>query len=398
LRALYVCYLPLSDPLTETQVLAYLEGLARRGHVIHLLTFEVERRSRRETAALRQRLRSRGIEWHHLRYHKRPSLPATVYDTFAGAAFTAYLVRSHRLQAVHARVHVAAGMALLAHPVAPHELLFDIRGLMAEEYVDAGRWRKGGLPWRLTKWVERRALDRARECVVLTPAARDLLFSDRPTDHVTVIPCCADIERFASGAGQRAAVRARLDLADRTVLVYVGKFGGWYMQREMVEFFAQAREVIPELHFLVLTQDAPAVIEREFERRDLAARSFTITAVSPQEMGATLAAADLAISFIEPKPSKVASSPTKLGEYLAAGLPVVSTAGVGALDQPLLDASAGVLIRDLGSSELRDAAVSVRELIGDPQVGERCRRLAERELSLDEVGIPRYDRAYRSIT
>ena len=40
LRSLYVCYLSLEDPLVETQVVAYLEGLARRGHTIHLLTDE----------------------------------------------------------------------------------------------------------------------------------------------------------------------------------------------------------------------------------------------------------------------------------------------------------------------------------------------------------------------
>ena len=30
-------------------------------------------------------------------------------------------------------------------------LIFDIRGLMAEEYVDAGRRREGGVPFRLTR-------------------------------------------------------------------------------------------------------------------------------------------------------------------------------------------------------------------------------------------------------
>ena len=40
LRCLYVCYLSLDDPLVHSQVVAYLEGLARRGHTVHLLTFD----------------------------------------------------------------------------------------------------------------------------------------------------------------------------------------------------------------------------------------------------------------------------------------------------------------------------------------------------------------------
>ena len=40
LRCLYVCYLSLDDPLVHSQVVAYLEGLARSGHTVHLLTFD----------------------------------------------------------------------------------------------------------------------------------------------------------------------------------------------------------------------------------------------------------------------------------------------------------------------------------------------------------------------
>ena len=105
LHSLYVCYLSLEDPLVETQVVAYLEGLAAHGHTIHLLTFEptLDPARRRELAA---DLGRRGIAWHSLRYHKRPSLPATIYDALAGALAAARLVRRHRLDAVHARSHV----------------------------------------------------------------------------------------------------------------------------------------------------------------------------------------------------------------------------------------------------------------------------------------------------
>ena len=175
LRALYVCYLPMSDPLVETQVVRYLEGLAAAGHVIHLLTFETEHRTRQDRTHLRRSLAERGITWHALRYHRRPSLPATIGDTLLGALVSSWLIRRHRLNLLHARVHVPAAMALIAGSVSPHQLLFDVRGLMAEEYVDAGRWTEGGIPWRLTKWVERKALEKADAAVVLTPFAETML-------------------------------------------------------------------------------------------------------------------------------------------------------------------------------------------------------------------------------
>ena len=85
LRSLYLCYLSLDDPLVESQVVAYLEGLARRGHTVHLVTFETRPLGRARRAEIRSRLRGRGVQWHGLRYHKRPSLPATTFDTVCGA-------------------------------------------------------------------------------------------------------------------------------------------------------------------------------------------------------------------------------------------------------------------------------------------------------------------------
>ena len=77
LRSLYLCYLPLDEPLVETQVLAYLRGLAASGHQVHLVTWETRRRTAHDVRAERARLLATGVRWHRRRYHKRPSLLAT---------------------------------------------------------------------------------------------------------------------------------------------------------------------------------------------------------------------------------------------------------------------------------------------------------------------------------
>ena len=187
LRSLYICYLSLDDPLVESQVVAYLDGLASRGHTIHLLTFET-RLSRARRRDLRSLMRSRGLHWHGIRYHKRPSLAATAFDTLCGAIACAWLVRRYQLDAVHVRNHVPAAMAMLAAPFASHRLIFDIRGLMAEEYVDTGRWRRGGIAFLITKRVERAAIRRACGTVVLTQRVRRALFGERRRADVFVIP------------------------------------------------------------------------------------------------------------------------------------------------------------------------------------------------------------------
>jgi hypothetical protein len=53
-------------------------------------------------------------------------------------------------------------------------------------------------------------------------------------------------------------------------------------------------------------------------------------------------ASDINISFIKPVYSKISSSPTKLGEVLSMGIPVISNSGVGDVEQIVLNAEAGL--------------------------------------------------------
>jgi glycosyltransferase involved in cell wall biosynthesis len=397
LRSLYVCYLSLDDPLVESQVVAYLEGLARQGHAIHLLTFETKPLTRVRRAETRRRLQARGVQWHGLRYHKRPSLPATTFDTVCGALACAWLVRRHKLGAVHARNHVPAAMAMLAAPLAPHRLIFDIRGLMAEEYVDLGRWRNGRLAFRITKRTERAAIRRASGVVVLTHRVRRLLFGpDDHRDDVVVIPCCADVERLSSQRASRASIRRTLGIGARPVLAYVGKLGGWYMDAEMADFFVVARDAIPGLHFLVVTQADRGAIERRLADRGVDPSDYTVTAVEHPRLGELLGAADAAIALIRPVPSKVATSPTKIGECLAAGLPIVAT-DVGDV-RPLLEGSrTGIVLSDFSSRAYRGAACELASMLADTTTVGRCVAVARERLSLREIGIPRYDALYRAV-
>jgi glycosyltransferase involved in cell wall biosynthesis len=393
LRSLYLCYASLTDPLIRTQVVAYLAGLAQRGHTIHLLTFEpkLDRARRYE---LREEMARLGITWHSLRYHKRPSLLATIFDTLAGATLATWLVLRHQLGGLHARSHVPLAMALLTRGVTRRRLIFDIRGLLAEEYVDAGRWVRGGAPYRITTWIQGLGLRRADGFVVLTERVRRVLFGEPERPRTYVIPCCADFDRLAPG---NRDVRAELGLAERPVMVYVGKLTGVYMDQEMADFFATARRQEPALAFLVLTQSPADSIVDELRRASVPEDAYRIAQSPPSEVGTYLATSTFAICFCHPKPSLIASSPTKIGEYLASGLPVVSGPDVGDTDTILREREAGVVVEDFDDPTYERAAQRMLALVGEPGIRQRCGAVARDVFSLEDVGIARYDALYREI-
>lgn len=402
-RTLYLCYFGLREPLVQTQVLPYLRKLAEAGVGVSLLTFEprlAESWKPAELEAERARLGAEGIRWHHRAYHKRPSLPATLYDVGVGARLAARLVRRGEADVLHARGHVAALMAALAKRRAGGRLLFDIRGFMPEEYTDAGVWPEGGYLYRGVKSVERFLFASADAFVVLTEKAREILFPGR-TDAdsrgrpVEVIPCCVDFGRFrAADEAPREELRRELGLEGRRVVVYVGSFGGWYMTDETARFMALAYKQDPKTFALVLTQTPPEAIAARLGELGVPEDSFRVGRVPPAEVPRYLKASDIAVSFIRACYSKLSSSPTKIAEYLAAGLPVVCNAGVGDVDEVIEGDRVGVVLKDFDDESFLRALEAVEALRREGGLAERARASAERRFDIERVGGAKYRRLY----
>ncbi|HEX7190044.1 MAG TPA: glycosyltransferase [Thermoanaerobaculia bacterium] len=378
-RSLYICYFGLREPLVQTQVLPYLRELVASGVSMSLLTFEPERFDETEW---RERLRRDGIAWYALRYHKRPTLPATLYDIVRGAVRAAAIGRREKIQIFHGRSHVGTAIGALAKRMSRARLIFDFRGYLAEEYVDRGSWRKGGMLFRLTKAAERWLLCDADGVVFLTETARQSL----PVP-VEVIPCCVDVDRFA------AATRAELGAGERVVYVYAGALGGYYLIGETARLLRSD----PNAFALILTQSAPRPMIEALEREGFTSDGYRVLTAAPENVPRYLRAADVGVLLIRTSFGRRASSPTKFAEYLAAGLPVISTAEIGDLDAQIEGHRLGVLVRSFDDASYAEAIRAMTELRRDPELADRCRAFARAEYDLHDVGGVRYRRLYDAV-
>ena len=404
-RVLFVSYNGLIEPLGPTQIVPYVCGLAATFEM-SVLSFEKPVRSAdedtRDTAATEALLSQHGVRWIRLRYHKRPSLPATLFDIACGVL---RIVGEHvrqRFDLVHARGYVPVAIALGVKKAAGIPFLFDIRGLQAEEYADAGHWDVRSAPFRLTKRLEQAALHNAAGIVTLTEAIRPVLqtFAGLQRRAVmppwSVIPTCVDLDHFTFDGQGRAQIRERLGIGDRPVLVYSGSIGTWYLLDEMLDFYQVARARWPGLFFLALVNRSPEVVARALADRGIPAADFSVTWARHDEVPAYLSAADAGVAFIRPCLSKLSSSPTKYAEYLACGLPLVANAGVGDVDDLLSRTGAGVLVAE-HSAEAYGAAADRLNALVTSGARDRWRLVAETQFAVSTCAVPAYAQLYRRI-
>ncbi len=259
--------------------------------------------------------------------------------------------------------------------------------------------------YKSVKRVEKWLFKESDGFVVLTEKAREILFpeskktgSDALGRPVEVIPCCVDLSHFIKASKDfQNDFRRDLNLEDRFVVAYVGSFGGWYLTDEMLDFFAAARQRNPKTFALILTQRDQEKIIEKLREKGFSELDFFVKSVSPKQIPNYLSAADVALSFIKACYSKQSSSPTKIPEYLACGLPIISNKGVGDVDELINNDKVGVILDDFSFQSYSKAFDEAVKLKNERGFAERSRSSAKNRFELEEVGGAKYRSVYKRI-
>ncbi|HYK89458.1 MAG TPA: glycosyltransferase [Acidobacteriota bacterium] len=391
MRVLYITHYGILEPLGQTQILPYLSGLATKGISVDILSFEKLQMLQDHSMVHAQsdRLRSLDIRWHPRAYRRSKFLPYLLADVMV----TAYEIRKRcvrdGIDLLHCRSHVPSWMAWSATKRYCVPLLFDFRGLLAEEYVDSGLWKPGGAAFRLTKAFERRVARGCAALVVLTEPARDYLQKAYSLDahKMFIIPCCVDLAKFRAERSMASAPQRPLGV------VYAGSTSGRYRIKEMLDFFTLLLSLRPGSKFTILSSGDSRPVRQLVEKSGLSLSTVRVECLPAGGIPEVLAQQDLGLVFLNGDRALLASSPTKLGEYLATGLIVVAENGLGDLRRILVDQRVGCLIDSGRRDTWKVAAEEALRLCDQPCAREGSRRAAATFFSLAD-GIERYFTAY----
>ena len=388
----YVSYDGALEPLGRSQVVPYVVGLAAAGLPMTLVSFEKPADFGTPSApseaarGLAAELTAAGVRWRPLRYHKRPTLPATLWDIGAGIVTLARLRVGGGLRAVHARGYVAGLMAWLLKKTMGTRFVFDMRGFWPEERVDGGLWRADSRIYRVVKRLERRFLRDADRIVVLTDRARLELRRRGVRPPVTVVPTCVDLDRF----------RPASQPPSEPTFVYAGSLGTVYPLDAMLAFVRRVRARAPRASLRIVSRAEPDLVRGAMKSAGLDEGAVTLEAAEHATIPAVLGRASVGLAFYRPGSSRQATCPTKVGEYLACGLPVVVTAGVGDMDTLIAEHRAGVVIDAFTDAAYERALDELEKLLLEPDLAARCRGLAERHFSL-RTGVDRFVALHRQL-
>ena len=371
-RVLFISYDGMTDPLGQSQVIPYLTGLSRLGYDFTILSCEKSANYLLHKKEIENLLRFFGIKWVPIAYHKKPPVFSTVYDVIRLYRKAKKLHLQITFDMVHTRPGIPALIGLKMKKRFGIKFLNDIREFYADSRIDGGIWNSKSFLYKriyhFFKQKENEAVQRSDGIVCLTYTGEKIIRQwgqYKKNMPLTVIPCSVDMNLFDRekvNMIQKSKFKNELNIQeDDFIISYLGSVGSWYLIDEMIRFFKIISDKIPAAKFLFISSGEHEAITQTAHKHGLIANKIMVKQATRKEIPALLSFSKYSVFFIKPCYSKQSSSPTKHGEIMAMGIPVITNNGVGDVANIVQKYQSGIVLKELNEKEFNSVAEIINE-------------------------------------
>lgn len=397
MKILYISYDGLFDQVVQSQVIPYLEKLSGKGIEFTLLTFEkkINLNKSDELKAYSEKLRNKKIRWIFKKYHKRPAIPATLFDILQGILEGILVIPKNKIDIIHSRGYISALIGFPLGCIFRKKVIFDMRGFWADEKVDAGSWKLNGFLYKIFKKIEKFLIEKSDKIIVLTHEAAEFISKNyNIKSEIEIIPCCVDTFLFYRYPGDAGSYR---DFYGKFVVNYSGNLGSFYNLGGILDFFLYLKKKNINTFLWLATNYPKDIILKEASKKGVASCDIRVDSLNYSEMAKALSCSDLSLIFYKRKLSGMGCSPIKFAESLACGVPVVVNTGIGDCDKIIEANNIGVVLKDFNEEEYNKAMYKINNLFSKKEeLISRCIGVANNDFSL-EKGAEKYFKVYKSL-
>jgi glycosyltransferase involved in cell wall biosynthesis len=393
----------LTDQLGQSQILPYLTGLSKVGYHITIVSSEKAHNFETNKNNVEKITNLHNIKWEYCQYksgipffsqrNNLSQLKKTANEIIKGL---------NGKVIIHSRNLMVATIGYKLQKKYKTKLIFDTRGFWADERIDGNIWKLQNpihnFLYNYFKRKEIELIENADYVVTLTNNAKNEIKSWKLKNipNIEVIPCCADMEHFIIQTNDvKIQQRKNLNIPENSFVIgYLGSLGTWYMLDEMLDFFNELLKKKPNSIFFFITNDDEKGIIKAAEEKGIAASSLRIKSAKRNEVPLYISSLDIGLFFIKPLYSKKGSSPTKLAELLACGVPIITNSGVGDVDELIVNTNCGVLISSFNTEEYQQGINKINNLNTSKQY---YRDIALANFSLEKA-VNSYKKIYDNLS
>jgi len=264
------------------------------------------------------------------------------------------LINQNSISIIHGQALYAAIHARRIARNCGGKSVFDIHGILPEE-----TGMRGGDPERVKQLehAEKNAI-RDVDLRIMVSESMNAYYKAKynlPDQSYQLIPCCVHSGEYEMTWEERVRIRKEKKINNRFVVLYLGTLSVWQWPEAMFNMFSRLHKQMSDCLFYLLIPESDHEQAMEFiQQYQLPENSFILEEVPHSEVGKIIGIADAGVLLREDHPVNRVSSPTKFGEYLAAGLPVILTDGIGDYSDMVHEFKIGINLKIDGDSFMQD--------------------------------------------
>lgn len=307
-KILYISYDSINDPISESQILPVLKSLSK-SYQVHLISFE--------KTILKKKIKFLG-GWDKIQYRK--SILGKIY-TFILCFFKIYfLLKRKDIKIVHCRSYIPGIIVWFVKKIIPIKYIFDIRGFWFDEKKDAKLISI--FSYKILKSFEKVLFNDA-ECIVTLskrsiPYINKVLKSNKNKVHF--VNCFTDTIKFRKSLNS---------IKNKVIFGYVGNVSLSYNFGKVLDFLKIYNNINPNWNFLFVNNYLKLKDKKKlFRNTNLNEKIFHLE-TKFKSIEKIYKKVNIGIYFLKKDFSKIASCPTKLGEMMSSGIPVITNSGIG---------------------------------------------------------------------
>jgi glycosyltransferase involved in cell wall biosynthesis len=297
------------------------------GYSFHIIQFIWDAK---EVVKIRTRLfESAGMKYKAIPVNRRFPKLGLILAKLTGAVFIAKYIRHHQISVLMPRATTSMGIVKGIAKKTGVKLLFDADGFSQDERVDFNGLSKDSIQYKLYRKTEQRGFQEASSIICRSEKAKKIIveragISFDPS-KVFVVHNGTFVPKLEKN-GEKKQICS---------LVYAGSIGPQYRFEDMIRIYQQVKSEFPAARLTILTvqkADAVNLLQKSFPGLE---NEVVIKSVSADSVYGELCKHDIGISLRQEAFSMLGVAPIKVSEYLAAGLGIIYSPGIGDLDDIL---------------------------------------------------------------
>ncbi len=382
-------YWSFPDALIQSYTLPYVKIMSdvlKREHKIYLVTLEKKPLSNEQKETIRKELMPHNIHPVFLKYTPFGGKAIALWGWYMFKLWMMILSKS--ISHIHCWCTPPGVIGYYLSKLTGRKLVLDSFEPHAEPMLESETWDKTGKAFRILFKHEKKQLMRAKEVIFCVDKMKDYCkekYGYSPSKY-HVKPACVNMNHFSFDLRKDQELIKELNLENKIIGVYAGKFGGNYFQQEVFRLIKAGEDYWgDQFRFLILSSHTKEEINGFAEMENVSNSTIIHRFLPHDEVPKYIGLADFGITPFIPVPSKRYGTPIKTGEYWSMGLPVVITPNISDDSEIINKNKIGVIWNEFDKKGCSECIESLDQLLKESNINQKILSIAQKHRNFNLV-------------